>query len=188
MQDTRDVSLENIDRLQNKTAPHVQTGMSLVVVLMLLVVLTTISLSLTNDAGSQFQIVRNDQFYANAYHSAYSEINAQLDVINSNEQSEVDNSILWILTADVDTAQPLDADSLVGPHKGVGAFDQTISYTLACNPDNCPSPPGYSLTENTKVLRASIDSTADMVTSGAASRQRQTFWYLLPQTNIITFD
>ncbi len=172
----------------NTPIPNAESGMSLVVVLILLVSLTTLSLSVTNDAGSQFQIVRNDQFYSNAYHAAYSEINAQLDAINSNEQTDTDDPILWLLTAEVEQPQVLSTDLLAGPHKGIGAFEQEVSYTLACSPDYCNSPPGYSLSENTKVLRASIDSNSDMIASGAASRQRQTFWYLLPQTDVVTFE
>ena len=171
-----------------RSGRRAQSGMSLVVVLILVVALTTLSLTVSQDSSTQFNIVRNSQFYSNAYHAAYSEINAQLNVINSNDQTAVDDSILWLLAGEVNEPKLVPSTSLAGPHKGVGAFDQEVSFTLACDPTNCPSPPGYSLNKNTKVLRASIDSVADMPESGAASLQRQSVWYLLPQTDVITFD
>jgi|GEM_PF-4815211 len=150
-----------------RSGRRAQSGMSLVVVLILVVALTTLSLTVSQDSSTQFNIVRNSQFYSNAYHAAYSEINAQLNVINSNDQTAVDDSILWLLAGEVNEPKLVPSTSLAGPHKGVGAFDQEVSFTLACDPTNCPSPPGYSLNKNTKVLRASIDSVADMPESGA---------------------
>jgi uncharacterized membrane protein YciS (DUF1049 family) len=165
-----------------------QNGATIVIVLVLLIGLTVITLGSTVDTEFQFKTVRNDQFYTSAYLSAYSEINAQLGSINNNEEADSDELILDLLTYTVGESNPVLQEDLVGPHKGVGAFIQDVSYTLSCNPSYCPSPPGYTASEITKVLRATIDSQADMVASGASSSQQQSFWYLLPQTDLVTFD
>lgn len=162
-----------------------QNGSSLLVVLVLLISLSVLTLSSTSDTNIQFQIVRNDQFYTGAYLSAYSEINAQLGIINANEDSDDDEKLLEMLTYEVGKPQALDPDQLARAH---GAYKQEVDYTVTCDPNHCPSPPGYTMSDITKVLRARLDSRSNMDASGAASDQSQTFWYLLPQTDLVTFE
>lgn len=165
-----------------------QAGVCLIVVLVLLIGMSVVTLSTISDTGLQFKMVRNDQFYTSAYLAAYSEINAQLGNINANDETESDVKVLELLTYDVGEVYPIPQKELSGPHKGAGAFHQKVAFTLSCDPSNCPSPPGYTVSEITKVLRATIDSRADMVAAGAMSDQRQSIWYLLPQTDLVTFD
>lgn len=165
-----------------------QSGATLLVVLVLIIGISSIAVSSITDTSLQFKMVRNDQFHTSAYLSAYSEINAQLGKINKNDETEFDETILDLLSLTVGEPKLLSEADLAGPHKSAGAFDLRVEYLLTCDPDHCPSPPGYTMSQTTKVLRAAIDSRAEMEASGAMSDQRQSFWYLLPQTEITTFD
>lgn len=165
-----------------------QRGISLVIVMILLVSLSILAVGSTQDTGLQFKMVRNDQLYTSAYLAAYSEINAQLDVINTNDDDEIDPAIVNLVQLKAGDSIPLEPDSLAGPHQGDSAFDQTVEFVLSCTPDRCPTPPGFTISQMTSVLRARINSRTDMEGSGAASDQSQSFWYLVPQTSLVTFD
>lgn len=165
-----------------------QCGVSLVIVMILLVSLSILAVGSTQDTGLQFKMVKNDQLYTSAYLAAYSEINAQLDVINTNSADEIDPAIMNLVVLKKDDSIHLEADELVGPHQGESAFEQSVEFVLSCTPDRCPTPPGFTISQMTSVLRARIDSRTEMEGSGAASDQSQAFWYLVPQTSLVTFD
>lgn len=165
----------------------VENGSAMLIVLIILTSVSILSLSSMQDLTMQLNMVRNNQFYVNAYHVAYSEINAQLDVVNSNLSTEDDALILELLEQDVDEMVSFD---FVGPHAGAGAYTQTLQIAPSCEAEACPSPPGYSMGSFTKVFRGEIASVARLGNSGSQSNQSQNFWYLLPQSGgpVVTFD
>jgi len=162
------------------TRKNTQSGASLIVVMVIMMSMTMIALATTTDTAMQFQMVRNDQFYTSAYQAAYSEINGQIGVINSNKPSDDDEIILNLLGSKVGVSLHIANSEMAGPHRNQGPFDQKVSFEKACNQNSCPAPVGYSMTGDTKVMRASLDSRAEMSTTRAASDQTQAFWYLLP--------
>ena len=171
----------NLKTRSYRDRPQRESGVSLLVVLVLMVTMTILAISTTDDSYLQSQMVRDDQFRTSAYQAAYSEINAQLGVINSNDPGEIDPLILDLYSAPVKMLQHFPDAALAGPHKNEGAFDQTVSYRLACNPADCPSPPGFSYSGVTKVIYGTIESEAEVISSSISSDQIQTFWYLIPQ-------
>ncbi|MFK7734143.1 MAG: hypothetical protein AB8B48_21150 [Pseudomonadales bacterium] len=173
----------NTGRKKNK----VEQGSAMLIVLIILTSVSILSLSSMQDLSMQLNMVRNNQFYVNAYHVAYSEINAQLDVINTNSNLEDDALILDLMQQDVDEMVGFD---FVGPHSGAGAYTQTLQIAPSCEAEVCPSPPGYSMGSFTRVLRGEIASVARLGASGSQSNQSQNFWYLLPQSggHVVTFD
>lgn len=161
--------------------PRRQGGAVMIVVLVVMTALSLLAMSSMSDTNMQLAMVKNDQFYLNAHRVALSEINSQLDAINSNPKDDLDQVILTLLEYDVDEEWVFDSDSYVGPHAGAGAFDQQFSMAAACNPNDCIAPPGYSIDNQTRVLRANVQSNASFGDTGARSNQTQGFWYLLPQ-------
>jgi len=165
----------------NRVIPLKESGVSLLVVLVMMVSMTILAISTTDDSYLQSQMVKDDQFRTSAYQAAYSEINAQLGVINSNDSGEIDQLILDLYSAPVKILQKFPDADLAGPHKNEGPFNQSVSYRLACKPADCPSPPGFSLSGVTKVIYGTIESQAEVINSSISSDQTQTFWYLIPQ-------
>lgn len=161
----------------------------MVVVLVVLSTLSLLAISASYDTDTQFKIVRNDQFVTNAHIAAYSEINAQLDDINLNEPDENDEIILDLIETTVADPWTLKRSELQGPHIDQGAFEQQVQFELLCAPNSCPAPPGYSLSKVTKVLRGRMRSQAELAAgNGSSSDQSQSFWYLLPQNSLYTFE
>ncbi len=158
-----------------------QSGAVMIVVLIVMTALSLLAMSSVSDTHLQLSMVRNDQLYLNAHRVALSEINAQIDVININPSNELDDLIMDLLEFDVDQLWELESEDLLGPHAGAGAYDQWLALSVACDPDDCLPPPGYSLDDATRVLRGRIQSNASLGDSGARSDQTQSFWYLLPQ-------
>lgn len=163
-------------------------GATLIVVLIIMTTISLLSLASMSDTTMQLNMVRNDQFYVNAYRVSNSEINAQIDSININASTEDDEIILSLLELDLGSTLEVADDELLGPHAGSSAFDQTVGILPVCEIDSCPSPPGYSHSKYTKVYRGEINSIASMSSSASASNQSQGFWYLLPQSGVTTFD
>lgn len=174
--------------LANTRKPAQQRGVVLVIILVILTSVSVLVLSSESETRLESAIVRNTQFKVNAYRVAKSEINAQMQDINANEDADDDYMILQMLYRDNDTPWDLTEKLMLGPEKGVGAYTQEVSFSMLCNPSDCPEPAGFSMSRNTKVMRARIASSARLHDSGAQSAQAQSFWYLLPQSGITTFD
>lgn len=160
----------------------------MIVVLVIMMSISLLALASMSDTNLQLNMVRNDQFYVNAYRVSNSEINAQIDFVNSNPATEDDNIILSLLELDVDVPLTVGGDEMLGPHTDISAFTQTLEIVPSCQVDSCPSPPGFSHSKFTKVYRGEINSVATMTDSGSRSDQSQGFWYLLPQSGVTTFD
>ena len=66
-----------------------QGGATLVVCLVILTILTFLGVNSMTDSGLQSAMVRNNQLSLMAYNTALSEINAQVDNMNLNAQTDV---------------------------------------------------------------------------------------------------
>ncbi|MBX2885318.1 MAG: hypothetical protein KTR32_35515 [Granulosicoccus sp.] len=172
----------------NRGASDQQRGVVLVIILVILSSMSILVLGSGSESRLESAIVRNDQFRVNAYRVALSEINAQIQDININAVTEDDEAILQLIYRDNTKPWELSENELRGPAKGKGAYTQGVALSVLCDPDHCPAPAGYSLSGNTKVLRARIESSAQLHDTGAQSSQAQSFWYLLPQSGITTFE
>ena len=74
-------------QLYNTTAKAIrgtQQGATLVVCLIVLTILTFLGVNAMTDSGLQSAMVRNNQLSLMAYNTALSEINAQINVMNTN--------------------------------------------------------------------------------------------------------
>lgn len=177
-----------VSRIPAAGAPSQSAGVTIIVVLVILLTISLLALGSMSNTNLQLSMVRNDQFYVNAYRVAFSEINAQVDAINANDANEEDPIILTLLELGEGVEHPIDGADLLGPHAGTSAFTQTLSMVAVCEPENCPSPPGFTQSKTVKVMRGEVNSLARLGESGALSNQSQAFWYLLPQSGITTFD
>ena len=70
-------------------SPNNQEGATLVVCLVILTILTFLGVNSMTDSGLQSAMVRNNQLSLMAYNTALSEINAQVDNMNLNAQTDV---------------------------------------------------------------------------------------------------
>ena len=80
-------------QLYNATAKAIrgtQEGATLVVCLVILTILTFLGVNAMTDSGLQSAMVRNNQLSLMAYNTALSEINAQVNVMNTNTDALLD--------------------------------------------------------------------------------------------------
>ena len=80
------------------TPPRKQSGATLIVVMVILLVMTLLGLASTADSRLQLIMARNSQFQTAAHTAALSEINAQIDDINRTT-GDVDDIIRNLLSA-----------------------------------------------------------------------------------------
>ena len=81
------------------TPPRTQSGATLIVVMVILLVMTLLGLASTADSRLQLIMARNSQFQTAAHTAALSEINAQIDDINGNAVGQTDQVIVDLLNA-----------------------------------------------------------------------------------------
>lgn len=158
-----------------------QRGVALIVSLIVLAAMTILGLSSIRSTSMQQLIIKNMQFLTAAQHIARTEINGQLDIINTNLPGDPDQLIVDLLTTPVDdvadtTGTNTDTARLAYEQT---AFDQKTTITMLC--DDCPAPiGGFSFGFGISALVGTIDSEASMNNSAASSSQEQGFWYLKP--------
>ena len=73
---------ERLNKIKQPINIH-QEGVTLIVVMAILMVLTTLGLASMTDNRMQSVMVRNNQFKLEAFNASYTEINAQVGAINS---------------------------------------------------------------------------------------------------------
>lgn len=176
-----------------------QTGATLIVVLVILIVMTFLGLGAMSDTNLQLAMVRNSQLQTGVYTAALTEINAQLDQINNNAESDTDQIILDLvqtptaldgmtgletrsLSADSGSA-PADNDFalLLGEVIGADANFYTTNVVLSEPNANSFLPvEGMSLSPDSTVrwLVMEFNSSATIDNTGTRSDQVQGFKYL----------
>ena len=192
------------------TPPRKQSGATLIVVMVILLVMTLLGLASTADSRLQLLMARNSQFQTAAHTAALSEINAQIDDINRTT-GDVDDIIRNLLNAtpsiDTNTSitsrqlrSGIDSDNaitrflrgLLGstasgtttPQAILGSYkDDYDSSLIIREPDiNVRLPvSGMSLGESgIKWRRMEFESMAQLKSIDFKSEQVQGFRYLAP--------
>ncbi len=158
-----------------------QRGATLIVALVILGAMTVLGFTSLRNTGLQQSIIKNTQFLMYARNVARTEINGQLDVINTNLDTESDPVIQTILDAGINT----DFDiAIPGNPAGLttsqSAYDQTVTMVMSC--ESCPAPTGgFSFSgAGVMALTARIESRAELNSTAAKSEQSQGYWYLIP--------
>lgn len=168
-----------------------QSGATLIVVLVILVAMTFLGLGGMSDSNLQLAMVRNSQLQTGVYTAALTEINAQLDAINTNNESDVDNIILNLVQTTVeadgsrensfDSDNDLATDLFIDDILGTDANSYTTSLTIAEPNANSFLPvSGMSLSPDSTVKWLVMEFTSDatITNSGSRSIQTQGFKYL----------
>lgn len=191
------------------TPPRKQSGATLIVVMVILLVMTLLGLASTADSRLQLIMARNSQFQTAAHTAALSEINAQIDDINRTA-GDVDDIIRNLLNAtpsintntnitsrqlrsgiDSDNAITRFLRGLLGstasgsnPQAILGSYkDDYDSSLIIREPDiNVRLPvSGMSLGESgIKWRRMEFESMAQLNNTDFKSQQVQGFRYLAP--------
>jgi|GEM_PF-2960505 len=173
-----------------------QRGATLIVVLVILIVMTFLGLGAMSDTNLQLAMVRNSQFQTGVYTAALTEINAQLDVINNNSESDTDQLILDLvqtptalndgvesrsLNSQGAEADGHDFDLLLASVLGDDAEHYNTSLSITEPNANSFLPvEGMSLSPDSTVkwLVMEFNSTASIANTGTQSDQVQGFKYL----------
>ena len=170
--------------------------------MVILLVMTFLGLAGLSDSRLQLTMVRNSQFQTAAYTAALSEINAQIDTINTNGVGAVDQVIVDLLNARPVTTQlaGVSVDSRTLKTDDSNNFNRFLN--TARDNNNKPLYSSYSGTlilrepdittrlpisgmsldpENTIKWRLmEFESTADIDNTDFQSQQVQGFRYLAP--------
>lgn len=191
------------------TSPCKQSGATLIVVMVILLVMTLLGLASTADSRLQLIMARNSQFQTAAHTASLSEINAQIDDINRTA-GDVDDIIRNLLNAtpSIDTntnitsrqlRSGIDSDNAItrflrgllgstasgsNPQAILGSYkDDYDSSLIIREPDiNVRLPvSGMSLGESgIKWRRMEFESMAQLNNTDFKSQQVQGFRYLAP--------
>ena len=167
-----------------------QSGITLVVVMIILIAMTFLGLGAMSDSNLQFSMVKNVQLQNMAHSASITEVNAQIDVINSNPPGAVDQVIL-----DVVQAPPQVIDGLQASQVDLGAaanlllpgvlgtvadgLDQDLTLTQP-NVNFTPLVEGYSISPDSSVtwLHMRFDSNVTINNTASSSNQTQGFRYI----------
>ena len=182
------------------TSPRRQSGVTLIVVMVILLVVTLLGLASTSDSRLQLAMARNSQFQTAAHTAALSEINAQIDDINGNAVGQTDQVIVDLLNA-TPTSTTLAGVSVSSRtlQSGIGNNNQITRFLLTIlgsnknsygsslilrEPDiNVRLPvSGMSLGPGSTIKwrRMEFESMAEIEDTGFQSKQVQGFRYLAP--------
>ena len=182
------------------TSSRKQSGVTLIVVMVILLIVTLLGLASTSDSRLQLTMARNSQFQTAAHTAALSEINAQIDDINGNAVGQTDQVIVDLLNA-TPTSNTLAGVSVssrtlqsgIGNKNDITRFLSTIlgsnknaygSSLILREPDITIRLPvsGMSLGPGSTIKwrRMEFESMAEIEDTGFQSKQVQGFRYLAP--------
>lgn len=174
----------------DKVSKKSQSGATLIVVLVILIALTFLGLGGMSDSNIQLAMVRNSQFQTGVYTAALTEINAQIDAINTNNETDNDTIILNLVQTATTVSdgiasrfneytanEDLFIDDVLGANKA--SYTTTLTLTEP-NADAFLPVSGMSLSPDSTVkwLVMEFNSSAGINNSGAESDQTQGFKYL----------
>ena len=161
-----------------------QSGAALIVALVALLILTFLGIRTISDVLNQSSVVRNEQFRQKVFYAASSELNVQIDSVNSNAQSEDDPIIDDLLTtgsngknmelAITDTGDP----RIMTDPQDVRILPNAVIRGDRTDHFGCP---GESIGK-VKVISGEIDVTAELDDGRGSIRstQRQRYVYCWP--------
>ncbi len=156
-----------------------QNGAALIVALVALVILTVLGVTTLSDVMNQSSVVRNEQFRQRVFYAASSELNAQIDAVNRNAQSEDDaiiDDLLETGSNGSDMWLPIgetEAPFVLTDPQGVNLRNLQISG----NQVEHFSCPGESIGK-VNVLSGTIDARADLDDGRGSIKSIQTQRYI----------
>ena len=113
-----------------------QRGAALVITLVVLTVLTLVALASTDSNQIQAAMVRNNQFRLEAFNASYTEIDAQVDKINTNPSisAGIPKALAVLIDKEVDEIRHDDTDPLIFVESSHPEMTQGIAsrYARSC--------------------------------------------------------
>jgi Tfp pilus assembly protein PilX len=162
-----------------------QKGVTLIITLVVLAAMTILGIASIRNTSINQLIVKNTQMLFTARKTAFTEINGQMDIINTNPSSEDDQIILDLLN-DNDGILPIantrgtNNDSPGSLAVNQSAIGQSVTITLSC--EDCPIPiGGFSLGTGLSSVIGVMESQAIIENTATQSTQEQVFWYMIPK-------
>lgn len=169
-----------------------QQGVALLITVVALLVLTVAALAATNSNQTQSLMVRNSQFRFETFNTSYSEIDGQIDAINSRKLSDgVPNYILAIFDdlpgTSISSKVPTNTILLpiftpaARPSDSEDYIDQTAEqiYRGTCLTFGQPLGAGA---QTIRCSRIEIESSAALADTDIGSDQNQTYEYRILET------
>jgi hypothetical protein len=176
----------------NSNFAHKQRGATLIVTLIILVTMTILGLSAIRNSSVQQAIIKNTQFLISARNTAKTELNGQVDDINTNPITEDDILISEILILGVgvekiiaETKSSYDDDNAAVTPENLSAeqstFAQKVSVELV-NERGSGTLAGFDLGTEAAVkgIQGLFVSQATFNNTSANSSQIQGFDYIAP--------
>lgn len=165
-----------------------QSGAVLLIALIVLTAMTILGFASLRSNEIQSSIIKNVQFLMYSRSAAKSEINGQINVINSNNDTDIDTIIQTLMDIAVNqthiVADTLTDTDSAGLTAAQSAFGQAVTMRRTCELGTCAPAPGYSAalggSSGTATLTVEITSQAQLGDTAAVSSQTQGFWYLMP--------
>lgn len=172
-----------------------QKGATLIVVMVLLIVMTFLGLGGMSNSNLQLSMVRNSQMQTSAYTAALTEINAQMNVINSNAQGADDQLIIDLVNAAPEPDGSRILTGVVAPDPAqpefeillddvleaadYAAYDTTLSVVQISSIGGAVS--GFRINNApVDLLPMQFISNVSVKNTGAQSVQVQAFNYMAP--------
>lgn len=120
------------------TTDKQQTGATLIVALVIMSAVTILALSSMSDVNLELATARNTQFNTMAFNIVESEINTQIDVVNSNRPEEVDTLFQEMARAEENTfyfGRDLPTPVNLSNTRSINSsFERDIAFTKICSP------------------------------------------------------
>lgn len=182
----------NVRKMRQEKIPKNQSGITLVVVMVILVVMTFLGLGAMQDSNLQVSMVRNVQLQNHLHNLSLAEINAQIDEINGNAPGAFDQLIFVVAnrppgarTVDVVTEFPelLELDTILGNTVDAADSDRIEQELTLTQPNefNAVLFPGFSV--DGPIVPRLMQFESEVSISGTAlnSNQTQGIAYLAPR-------
>ncbi|MBC6429260.1 MAG: pilus assembly PilX N-terminal domain-containing protein [Cellvibrionales bacterium] len=169
--------------------PQNQKGTALIVVMVLLTAMTFLGLGAASDSSLQMALARSSQLHHSAHTAALTELNAQIDAINSNPEGQEDPIITALLNQPIQngTRQIQGGETTNGftlttlANLPANAYSINISLEQP-NPNASPKSPGFTIEADApfRFHALQFTSQAQIENTQIRSRQVQAFTYMAP--------
>lgn len=166
-----------------------QQGVTLVVAIIVLLALTMLGLASTTDNRMQSVMVRNDQFKFDVFNASYSEINAQIDIVNNRALADgIPNEIFSMINGGVGTEITSIAGSLTVLTPISDVSSGGVTYTgIGKDVMQKYSTPCFVIGESIAVGSSTnscfeflIQADSDLTNTSISSTQNQVYQYITP--------
>ena len=172
-------SMDRIQRRNSAKSLSKQSGAALLISIVVMLALTVLALAATNSNQTQAFMVRNAQFRLETFNASFTEIDAQIDVINNRATADgVPEAELALISSTVGT-EITDASASLDfqARAEAGYMDQTLSklYRGPCAVGGSDLGAGVARIRCDEIL---IQASSTLVNSGQVqSDQNQAYEY-----------